>query len=350
MNFASDNVGPAAPEIMAALSEANTAPHMPYGNDPFTARAEALVREVFEAPDASVHLVATGSAANALALATLTRPWDAIFCHADAHVELDECGAPEFYTSGAKLRRVPGENAKITPETLRTELDEITPGNVHSVQRGPVTLTQLTELGTAYSRLEIEALTSIAREAGLKVHLDGARIANAVAAANVSPAEMTWKAGVDVLSLGGTKNGCLGVEAVVFFDPQLAWEVALRRKRAGHLWSKSKFLGAQMAAYLENGLWLELAGKANARMAQLIDGLAAVPEAHIVAPPAGNLVFLDLPKSAHDRAFAKGAQYKLRTRGAPEPDDHLVRARIVCDWSKTEAEIDQLLSAWRRAA
>lgn len=341
MNFASDNTGPAAPEIMAALAEANTSA-MPYGKDPFTSRTEALIRELFEAPDASVHLVSTGTAANALALSALAKPWDAIFCHRIAHVEVDECGAPEFFAGGAKLRRVEGEAAKMTPQSLRAALDEFTDGDVHSVQKGPLSLTQLTELGTAYKTAEIAALTAIAAEHGVKTHLDGARFANALAAANTSPAEMTWKAGIQALSLGGTKNGCLGVEAVVFFDPAQAWELSLRRKRAGHLWSKGKFLGAQMAAYLENGLWLDLAAKANARMAQLMAGLASISDAHVVAPPAGNLVFLYLPTELHDQAQAAGAQYYRY-----ESKEGLERARIVCDWSKTPEDIDALLSLWR---
>ena len=342
MNFASDNTGPAAPEIMAALTEAN-ASAMPYGNDPFTARAEALIREQFEAPEASIHLVATGTAANALALAALAKPWDAIFCHRIAHVEMDECGAPEFFAGGAKLRRVDGAHAKITPETLTAALAEFTQGDVHSVQPGPLTLTQLTELGTAYSAADIAALCTIAAHRGLKTHLDGARFANALAAARISPAEMTWKAGIDALSLGGTKNGCLGVEAVVFFDPAQAWELSLRRKRAGHLWSKGKYLGAQMAAYLTDGLWLDLAARANARMAQLMAGLATIPEARIIAPPAGNMVFLTLPRALHERAKAAGARYYTQDAAPDTPQ----QARIVCDWSKTPEEIDQLLALWR---
>ena len=341
MNFASDNVGPVAPDIMAALNEANGV-QMPYGNDPFTERATAQIREQFEAPEASVHLVSTGTAANALALSAMARPWDAIFCHRIAHVEMDEAGAPEFFTAGAKLRRVEGADAKITPDTFRDALDEVPSGDVHSVQAGPLSLTQLTELGTAYAPSEIARLATLAANRGLKVHMDGARFANALAASGVTPAEMTWKAGIDALSLGGTKNGCLGVEAVVFFDPSVAWELSLRRKRAGHLWSKGKFLGAQMAAYLEEGLWLRLAGQANARMAQLIEGLAAIPEASIVAQPAGNLVFLDLPAALHARAEAGGVHYY---RYGPDQ----TRARIVCDWSKTPDDIDALLSLWRGA-
>lgn len=343
LNFASDNVGPAAPQIMAALTRANEAPHMPYGKDMFTTRAEGLVREQFEAPEASIHLVSTGTAANALALSVMARPFDAILCEAMAHIEVDECGAPEFFTGGAKLRRIKGEAAKITPDGLKAAIAELPEGDVHSVQRGPVSITQLTELGTAYAPSEVAALATLSADHGMAVHMDGARFANAMAASTASPAEMTWKAGVDALSLGGTKNGCLGVEAVVFFDPAKVWELSLRRKRAGHLWSKGKYLGAQMAAYLEDGLWLDLAAQANAAMALLLDGLKSIPEARLIAPPAGNLAFIALPKDIHDRAHAAGAQYYL----FDAHPDGTQTARIVCDWSKTPEGIAALLALWK---
>ena len=190
------------------------------------------------------------TAANALALAILTPPWGAVFCHRNAHVEEDECGAPEFYTGGAKLVLIDGPDARITPEALRATVIATAQGGVHNTQRGPVTITNATEAGTVYSAAEVAALCTVAREFGLPVHMDGARFANALVAAGCTPAEMTWKAGVDVLSFGGTKNGCMGVEAVVIFDPAKAWEFELRRKRGGHLFSKHRYLSAQMDAYL----------------------------------------------------------------------------------------------------
>ncbi|MEM9755738.1 MAG: beta-eliminating lyase-related protein [Pseudomonadota bacterium] len=348
LNFASDNVGPAAPEVMTALADANAAAHMPYGADRFTDRAEALVREVLEAPEAAVHLVATGTAANALALATLTQPWQAIFCHHAAHVELDEAGAVEFYSAGAKLRLVPGASGKMSPEALLAVIDGVPEGDVSSVQRGPVTLAQLTEAGTAYTVTEITALTAVAHARGLKVHMDGARIANAIAAATCTPAEMITSAGIDALSLGGTKNGCLGVEAVVILDPEKAWELSMRRKRAGQTWSKHRFLGAQMAAYLKNGLWLDLAARANAAMAVLLEGLSEMPEARLADSPGGNVAFLDLPAAMHRRAHAAGAQYYLFDADGPDvPEDAPLRCRIVCDWSKTDEDVAALLALWR---
>lgn len=335
LNFASDNTGPVAPEIMEAMVTANAGSAMPYGNDPSMDRLRARVRDTFEMPDAEVFLVTVGTAANALALATLTRPFETIFCHQLAHIDVDECGAPEFFTAGAKLTLVDGPDAKMTPDTLRAAIERVET-DVHSVQRGTLSLTNLTELGTAYSLDEIQALTRVAREYGLGTHLDGARYANACASLGCTAAQMAE--GFDMISFGGTKNGCMGVEALIVRNPDHAWETALRRKRAGHLWSKNRFLAAQMNTYLEDDLWLRLAGRANAAGQRLAAGLAALG-AHLEARPAGNMIFARLPQAVHDRAFAGGARYTLS-----DTNENGVRARFVCDWSKTDAEVDQLLA------
>ncbi|MBX9873540.1 MAG: low specificity L-threonine aldolase, partial [Beijerinckiaceae bacterium] len=243
MRFASDNTSGAAPEIMAAVLKANEGYERSYGADAAMALVTDLVRDLFEAPQAVVHLVATGTAANALAIATHCPPWGGVFCHTHAHIAEDECGAPEFY-SGAKLVLVPGEQGKMTPATLSQALATTGESGVHGVQRGMLSLTNVTEAGTVYTPAEIAALTALAKAKGLPCHLDGARFANALVATGATPAEMTWKAGIDVLSLGGTKNGCLGVEGVVLFNPDKGWELELRRKRAGHLFSKNRFLSA----------------------------------------------------------------------------------------------------------
>jgi threonine aldolase len=336
MHFASDNTSGAAPEVMAALLQANDGYDRSYGADAVMARVTDLVREIFEAPEAVVHLVATGTAANALAIATHCPPWGAVFCHTHAHIAEDECGAPEFY-SGAKLVLVPGDNGKITPATLTDALGKVGESGVHGVQRGMLSLTNVTEAGTVYSAGEIKVLTALAK--GLPCHLDGARFANALVASGATPAEMTWKAGIDVLSLGGTKNGCLGVEAVVLFDPAKAWELELRRKRAGHLFSKNRFLAAQMEAYLTNGLWLRLAGQANAMGERLRVGLrakgASIPDC------TANMLFPDWPDGTHDRLEAAGAVY-YRFPAPPGRE----RARLVTSWSTTEADVDQFLAAF----
>lgn len=344
MFFASDNGAPVAPQIMAALIAANEGPAMGYGNDPLSERAIARIREVFEAPDAAVHLVATGTAANALALATLCPPWGAVLCHADAHIQNDECGAPEFFTAGAKLVPVAGAHGRITPEALAAALDRLPRGNVHSVQPGALSLTNVTEAGTVLTPADIAALAAIARGRGLPVHLDGARLANALAATGASPADMTWRAGVDALSLGGTKNGLMGAEAVIFFDPARSTETALRRKRAGHLLSKHRYLAAQFDAWLDGGLWLDLARHANTMASRLATGLAPLPGVRLHHPVEANIVFASFPRAAHDRARAAGASY-YHWPDTPDqtPGGAPAGARLVTAWSTTPVEIDRLL-------
>ncbi len=349
MMFISDNTGPAHPAIMDAVVAANMGQATPYGVDNITEHARIAVRNVFDAPDAIVEFVSTGSVANALALATFAAPWNGIFCHRIAHVEEDECGAPEFYTGGAKLILIDGAEGKMDARALNTTIERAKGKGVHGVQPGPITLTNITEIGTAYTLDDIKAVTDVAKAHGLPVHMDGARFANACVALNCSPAEMTWKLGIDVVSFGGTKNGCLGAEAVVIFDPANARDLELRRKRGGHLLSKHRYLAAQMAAYLQDDLWLDLARAANARMADLVAALGFIDGARVCYPVAGNMAFVDLPKIAHQRAFAAGAQYYLFPPDAMDHggDDAPVRCRIVCDWSQTPQAVENLASAWR---
>src|SRR6056297_3037133 len=237
MNFASDNCGPVHPEVLAALNDANHGHAPAYGADALMDAVRDRLRDLFEAPEAEIFLVATGTAANALALSTLTQPWQTVFCTPLAHIQTDECNAPEFYTGGAKLS-LAGEGDKMTPEALNAAIESWPLGDVHVAQRGPVALTQATERGRVYTTAELAALTEAAHAHVQPVYMDGARFANALEALGCTPAEMTWKAGIDALSLGATKNGCLGVEAVMFFAPDTAWEFELRRKRAAHLFSK----------------------------------------------------------------------------------------------------------------
>jgi threonine aldolase len=336
MRLASDNSSGAAPEVMAALLKANDGFDRSYGADAAMARVTDLVRDLFEAPQAVVHLVATGTAANALAIATHVQPWDAVFCHQHAHIAEDECNAPEFY-SGAKLVLVPGDHGKMTPATLAQALGTTGEGGVHGVQRGMLSLTNVTEAGTVYTPAEIAALTAMAKAHNLPCHLDGARFANALVATGASPAEMTWKAGIDVLSLGGTKNGCLGVEGVVLFDPAKAWELELRRKRGGHLFSKHRYLSAQMEAYLTDGLWLRLAAQANAMGQRLAQGLRD-RQAHVPQTPA-NMMFPEWAEGKHARLEAAGAVY-FRLPAPPGRE----RARLVTSWSTTTDDVDHFLA------
>ena len=342
MWFTSDNASGAAPEVMAAVTAANAGYARSYGADPFMDRARDQIREIFEAPEAAVYLVATGTVANALALSLLTPPWGAVFCHQHAHIAEDECGAPEFYMHGAKLALVHGAHGRMDPAALEAAIVKAKGGGVHGVQPGAVSITNVTEAGTVHSVAEVAALAGVARAHGLPVHLDGARFANALVATGATAAEMTWKAGVDVVSFGGTKNGCMGVEAVVIFDPAKAWEFELRRKRGGHLFSKHRFLSAQMVGYLEDGLWLRLAAHANAMGARLVRGLAQMPDVSLVHPAEANILFPEWEVGTHARLEAAGAAYYP----FPAPMGR-ERARLVASWSTTEADVDQFLAALR---
>ena len=341
MFFASDNTAPTHPDIMAAIVRANEGYPTSYGSDPAMNRVRTQIRDLFDAPEAAVYLVATGTAANALAVAIHAQPWTAVFCHENAHIAVDECGAPEFY-SGAKLALVAGDHGKMTPQTLTAALSTTGNSGVHGVQRGMLSITNVTEAGTVYTPTEIAALTALAKDHDLPCHLDGARFANALISANATPAEMTWKAGIDVVSFGGTKNGCMGVEAVVIFDPAKAWELELRRKRAGHLFSKHRYLSAQMEAYLTDGLWLRLATHANAMGQRLHQNLAQIPGAMLRHQVDANILFPTFAPGTNARAEARGAvYYKWAT---PDGQD---AARFVTSWSTTEADTDTLLHALR---
>jgi len=340
MFFASDNTSGSPPQIMDALLRANDGYAMGYGNDPIMARVTQQMRDLFEAPEAAIYLVSTGTAANALACAIACPPWGAVFCHSHAHIAEDECGAPEFYTNGAKLVLVPGTHGRMTPDSLQATIARTGKGGVHGVQRGMVSITNVTEAGTVYTPAEVAALASVARAHNLPVHLDGARFANALTATGATTAEMTRKAGVDLVSFGGTKNGLMGVEAVVILDPAKAWEFELRRKRGGHLPSKHRYLSAQIEAYLADDLWLHLATKANAMAARLAQGLAQVPGAVLTHPVHANILFAHFPAGTHARAEAAGAVYYRMP--APEGRD---AARFVASWSTTDADVQALLDA-----
>lgn len=339
MYFTSDNTAPVPPQIMAALNRANEGYARGYGGDEITARLQDRIRGIFEAPEAVVHLVTTGTAANALSLATFCPPWGAVFCHTHAHIAEDECGAPEFFTNGAKLVLAEGANGCMTPGALAQALGRTGEGGVHGVQRGMLSLSNVTEAGTVYSAAETAALTALARGHGLPCHLDGARFANALIATGATPADLTWRAGIDVLSLGGTKNGLLGVEAVVIFDPARAWEFELRRKRGGHLVSKSRYLAAQMEAWFEDGLWLQLATQSNAMATRLAEELPALG-AGLSHPVQANILFPHWPQGTSSRLRAKGAQFY--DMPAPEGREG---ARLVTSWSTTEADVDAFLAA-----
>ncbi len=330
MNFRSDNTASAAPEILAALITANQGRSGSYGADPLTAEVEAMIAAIFER-SCKVFLTATGTAANAISLAALTEPWSAVFCHREAHIETDECGAPEFYMNGAKLVLIDGDGAKITPDGLREALRRNQRG-IHSVQPAALSITNANERGRAYAPDEVKALSDIAHAAGLGVHMDGARLANALAHFKCTPADMTWRAGVDVLSFGATKNGALACEAVIVFDR--ARNVDRLRKRGGHLLSKHRFIAAQMKAYLEGGLWLRLASRANALAARIAEAAGD----WLSHPCESNNVFIKPGPDILAKLRAAGAEfYDWVEPGSGE-------ARLVVSWDQDEGEVDRLIA------
>ncbi len=345
MNFASDNTAGAPPAILDAIGRANAGFALGYGNDDLTRAVERRIGEIFER-DAAVFLVPTGTAANALALAHLAPPWGAVLCHARAHIATDECGAPEFFGGGLKLIGLPGDGGKLSVDTVRAAIARHSGHRPHFVQPAALSLSQVSEAGTIYSLAELEALAGLAHAHGLATHMDGARFANALVRLGASPAAMSWQAGIDVLSFGATKGGALAVEAVVIFDRAKADAMHERRKRAGHLVSKHRFLAAQMQAFLEQGNWLGWARHANAMADRLAAGLAG-RGIRPVWPVEGNLVFVVLSNDADKRLRAAGAGYYARdAEGLPEgmvsrPGD--VAVRLVTSVATTEAEVDRFV-------
>ena len=332
--FASDNISSACPEVMEALAKANEANSPSYGEDPWTHDLSVRLREIFETP-VTVFPVTTGTAANALALSTLTPAFGKIFCHELAHINTDECGAPELFTGGAKLIDMPGANGRITAQALEETIYGA--GNVHHAQPASVSITQACESGTVYSIEEIEAIATVAHSHNLSMHMDGARFANALVTLGVTPAQMTWQAGIDVLSFGGTKNGCLAAEAVVFFKPELVGDFPFLQKRAGQLLSKSRFISSQFMGYLADDVWMRNARQANAMAQRLSKGLADLPGLELAYPTQSNEVFVVMPAALIDRLSATGLAINDE-----ELDGKAVR--FVAAWNTTESEVDALLA------
>jgi len=294
MNFASDNTAGVSPEIIEALARANDGAAMPYGNDVLTDKVQARFNEIFEC-ETTAFLVATGTAANAIALTALSPSYGSIYCHRDSHINCDECGAPEFYTGGAKLVTLPGAHGKLHHGELDAALSA-TSDSIHHTQPAAISLSQASEAGTIYGLGEIRQIGELAKENGLYVHMDGARFTNALITLGCSPAEMTWKAGVDVLSFGATKNGAMCAEAIIFFNNDLAKEAGYKRKRGGHLFSKMRYLAAQWEAYLDNDLWLKNARHANDMARRLKEGLQTIPGAELYYQVEANEMFITLPE------------------------------------------------------
>lgn len=333
-HFASDNYSGICPEAWAAMQEANAHHEVSYGNDTWTQRASDLLREIFE-KDCEVFFVFNGTAANSLALSSLCQSYHSFLCHEIAHIETSECGAPEFFANGSKLLLLKGENGKINPSEIERAVKKRT--DIHYPKPRALSLTQATEVGTVYSLAELRALTEEARRYGLRVHMDGARFANAVAALNVSPAEATWKSGVDVLCFGGTKNGLAVGEAVVFFDHELAQEFDYRCKQGGQLASKMRFLSAPWTGMLKTGAWLKHARHANEMAKRLEVGLRCCPAIKVAYSVDTNSVFAQIPDALVTALHARGWKFYTNVGGWQE-------ARLMCSWDTALEDVDNFLA------
>ena len=334
----SDNAAGVTPEVMAAITGANRGSALAYGADATTEQLEAVVREVFEHPSARVFPVTSGTAANALALTAMCPAWGAVLCHDTAHILNSECGATSLLGGGAVMRGIPGDDYRVEVPTLTVALDAVRGGDPHHSQPTVLSLTQATDMGTIYSAADIAALATVAHERRLRVHLDGARVANAIAALGCTPAELTWRAGVDALSLGATKNGAVSAEAIVVFDDAIADELVYRTKRSGHVTSKMRFQSAQLIAYLTDRLWLRTAANANARMAQLAGGLTALG-VEFVNRPDVNMLWASVDPAIAGKLESELLFYAM--------GGGLIR--LVTSWQTTPEEIDRTIEVFAAA-
>ena len=337
-NFRSDNETPVAPAIMQAIVDANQGTAWAYADDDWSKRLNQVFSELFRT-DAIVLPVSTGTVANSIALATVTPPWGSVFCHSGAHIYGDECGAPEFFGDGLRLVPLTGENGKITPIALEHAVRANEGHGVHSYKPSAMSLTQATEAGTIYSIDEVQSLCDSAHALGMKTHMDGARFGNAIASLGCHPAEVTVEAGLDMLSFGASKNGCMAAEALVIFNQSANYETAERlRKRSGHLLSKMRYVSAQLLAYVEDDRWLAMAGHANRQAARFAKVVEAHPEALLEYPVQANEVFLNWTKEGFDHLKSEGIQFQLW----PGRDD---LARFVFGHSTSDEEVGTLLNA-----
>jgi threonine aldolase len=335
----SDNTAAVVPEILAAVAAANAGTALAYGGDEVTAQLERVVRDVFEHPTARVFPVTSGTAANALSLSSLCPPWGSVLCHESAHILNSECAATSMLGGGAAIRGVSGPDFRMTPECLQDTLDGIRWGDPHHSQPAVLSFTQPTDMGTIYTLDDLAGVVAVGKTRGLRVHLDGARFANALVALDCTPADMTWRAGVDVLSLGATKNGALSAEAIVAFDERAADELVYRTKRAGHVTSKMRFQSAQLIAYLTDGTWLRTAANSNARMADLAGGLAKLG-VEFVNRPDVNMLFASVDDKAADQLEAAGLMFYRMGRDT---------IRLVTSWQTTPEDVEAALAAFEQA-
>lgn len=343
MYFASDNWAGAHPKIAESLVKNAAGFAQAYGASSLDKSVEQTFSEIFER-EVAVFFVATGTAANSLALATIAKPGGITFAHREAHLIGDEGGAPEFISGGGRVRPVDGPAGRMDPDNLKAALSGVTPGNVFAGQAMGVSITQATEIGTLYEPDEITAISALCREFDLPLHMDGARFANALVSLGCSPADMTWRRGVDIVSFGGTKNGCWCAEALVFMHPAQAEALPFLRKRTAHLFSKSRFVAAQFEAYFAGGLWLELAAHANASAARLADGIRASKALRLAWNPRANEVFVILARDEAVRLRQQGAVF--HDWQSPYSERHLVAegevmVRLVTSFATSEEDVER---------
>ncbi len=344
LDFGSENTSPVHPAFVASITAANVGFATNFEDESWTRNALSRLREFFDHDSLEAFTVSTGTAANAIALGAMVPPYGTILCHWDAHIETDECGAPEMFTFGARQIPLGGDHGRMSPAALSKHLAHARIGTVHSLQPAALSLTNLTEAGTAYASEQIGELAAIARKYGLGIHMDGARFANAAAATGATPAELSWKAGVDVLTLGTTKSGSFGAETIVSFTPRYNTSLAFLRKRSGHLAPKTRFLGAQLQTYMDNDLWLTNAQSANAKARRLSEGLLRVPGASLVHPTEGNEVFVQLPEAVTEALVQRECRFQRGWRH--EPPHH----RFVCSWATSDRQVDETVAIALTAA
>ena len=334
VKFASDNIAGACPEVLEALIKANDGDSAPYGNDNWSKSLQEKFSEIFE-KEVIVYPIASGTAANALALSTMTPVFGSIYCHKLSHINNDECGAPEFYTGGAKLIPLTGVAGKVTPEELEKNITGA--GIVHHTQPSSVSITQACETGEVYELDQIKKIAETTHNHNLNMHMDGARFANALVSLNCTPAEMTWKSGVDVLSFGATKNGCIAAEAIIFFKPELVGDLPFLMKRSGHLLSKMRFVSAQLEAYITDDVWLRNAKQANKMGKKLSEGLVKLKSVKLAYPTQANEVFAIFPRETIEHLNSEG--YKMNEG---ELDGQAVR--LVTAWNTRSEDVETLLN------
>ena len=344
LDFGSENTAPVHPAFVSAVTAANVGFATNFEDEEWTQRAIRSLRRFFEHDGLQAFTVTTGTAANAIALGAMVPPYGTILCHWDAHIETDECGAPQMFSFGARQIPLAGEHGRLAPAALGKHLSHARFGVVHSLQPAALSLTNLTEAGTAYTPEQVKELSDIAHEYGLGVHMDGARFANAAATVGATPAQLSWQSGIDVLTLGTTKSGSFGVETIISFSEKYNTALAFLRKRSGHLVPKTRFLGAQLKAYMDDDLWLKNARHANAMARQLSQGLAKLPGVELMHPVEGNEVFVSMPEAMVNRLVELGCKFQRDWR--PEPRQH----RFVCSWATSPEQVTALICIARAGA